>query len=250
MFLLFTAAWVRLLGSGPASTTVELRFPPPNGYFRKAEPADSFGSFLRKIPLKPEGTAVRFFDGRIKPNSNVYLGVFDWSLYPADLQQCADAVMRIRAEYLFANHRKREIGFHFVADGKMHWYADSPPAEKPRTQFDAWLKTLFSFASTASLHWDLKPRKLPEIQPGDVFFERRQPYGHCCLVLDVVYPNHGGNPRFMLAQSYMPAQDIQVLQDPVSGTAWFSLPEGELHTPEWTFPPNSLYRFKGGRKPE
>jgi hypothetical protein len=49
----------------------------------------------------------------------------------------------------------------------------------------------------------------------------------------------------MLAQSYMPAQDIQVLvnQGNASISPWYIMAEGPIETPEWTFAPEDLKRF-------
>ncbi|MBN2610182.1 MAG: hypothetical protein JXB00_01355, partial [Bacteroidales bacterium] len=55
------------------------------------------------------------------------------------------------------------------------------------------------------------------------------------------------NKVFLLAQSYMPAQDIQILKNPndKSISPWYSLDfEGDLITPEWTFKKTDLKRFK------
>lgn len=52
---------------------------------------------------------------------------------------------------------------------------------------------------------------------------------------------------FLLAQSYMPAQEIQILKSPndTKISPWYSLDFGNvLNTPEWTFTPNDLKRFK------
>jgi hypothetical protein len=50
----------------------------------------------------------------------------------------------------------------------------------------------------------------------------------------------------MLAQSYMPAQDVHILKNPAKwrSTPWYELDFGEeLRTPEWTFHKEDLKRF-------
>lgn len=48
----------------------------------------------------------------------------------------------------------------------------------------------------------------------------------------------------MLAQSYMPAQETQVLLNPRNKTVWYDLPlNGEIKTPEWTFSASDLRRW-------
>jgi hypothetical protein len=52
---------------------------------------------------------------------------------------------------------------------------------------------------------------------------------------------------FMIAQSYMPAQDIHILinANKLSVSPWYELDETatEIETPEWTFDKNQLKRF-------
>ena len=49
---------------------------------------------------------------------------------------------------------------------------------------------------------------------------------------------------FLLAQSYMPAQDIHIVKNPKGGI-WYSLKyfDSQLFTPEWTFPMLTLHQF-------
>jgi len=53
-----------------------------------------------------------------------------------------------------------------------------------------------------------------------------------------VAENKTGEKVFLLAQSYMPAQDIQVLKNPNNEhlSPWYSSQiTGQLVTPQWTF---------------
>jgi hypothetical protein len=62
--------------------------------------------------------------------------------------------------------------------------------------------------------------------------------------VDVVRHATSGARMFLLAQSYMPAQQVHVLRNPARGDAWYPLEfEGPLATPEWTFPRETLHRF-------
>ncbi|MDR3713868.1 MAG: DUF4846 domain-containing protein [Puia sp.] len=62
-------------------------------------PKLSFGEWLRSIPLKKDKT-VYLYDGSRKQNQSAQFAVLDISVGKEDLQQCADAVMRLRAGYL------------------------------------------------------------------------------------------------------------------------------------------------------
>jgi hypothetical protein len=85
--------------------------PPPDGYRRTYSPGgDPFCAWLRKIPLKKDRT-VYLYNGKPKPNQDAQFAVLDISVGHTDLQQCADAVMRLRAEFLYANHGWGQIHF-------------------------------------------------------------------------------------------------------------------------------------------
>jgi len=61
--------------------------------------------------------------------------------------------------------------------------------------------------------------------------------------VDVAQDEHGQRV-FLLAQSYMPAQDIHVLKNPGSNSPWYPARLGKtLVTPEWVFQPPRLMRF-------
>jgi hypothetical protein len=60
-----------------------------------------------------------------------------------------------------------------------------------------------------------------------------------------VAQNAQGERRFLIAQSYRPAQDIHVLRNPEEReSAWYpARTQGTLRTPEWTFDYRDLRRF-------
>ncbi len=238
---------------GVPVATVEDRFAPPVGYSRKPAGAGSFGAYLRLLPLKPADAQVHLFDGRLKNNQGVHAAVIDMSVGTKDLQQCADAVMRLRAEFLFAADRKDEITFNFT-NGFNASFARWTKGERIRVHGNAcswvsggkagathddllnYLEMVFSYAGTASLSKELKDCSTSPVQPGDLFIQGGHP-GHAVIVVDAAYDGTGGQV-FLLAQSYMPAQEIHVLKNPKDPnlSPWFKLNDGEeLVTPEWTF---------------
>jgi len=99
----------------PEGATIGDRFVPPDGFARKEYATEEFGSFLRNQPLKTHGTEVRLFNGELKRNQSAHAAVLDVSVGDRDLQQCADAVMRLRADYLYEAKRYADIHFNFVS---------------------------------------------------------------------------------------------------------------------------------------
>ena len=77
--------------------------------------------------------------------------------------------------------------------------------------------------------------------PGDVLIRGGFP-GHAVIVMDMV-EDATGKKMYLLAQSYMPAQDVHVLLNPLSDDAspWYPLNNAEtIITPEYDFTANQL----------
>jgi hypothetical protein len=240
------------------------RIAPPPGFQRTSLDAGSFGVWLRNLPLEPGRGVVHLYDGRPKPAQNLHVAVIAIDVGKRDLQQCADAVMRLRAEYLFANGQAQDVCFRAVSGDPMPyasyraglrppngraapWVAKAA-ADASWTGFRTYLDRVFGIANTASLARELEPVREPRsITAGDVYIEGAHGgrFGHAVLVLDVA-ENAAGDRVFLIAQSYMPAQGMHVLinpREPGLGP-WYRAPaNGSLETPEWSFPSGSLRRF-------
>lgn len=217
----------------PDADSVVSRFSVPPGYTRQKNKPGSFGAWLQKVPLKPRGTPTRTYNGDIAKTHAFTAAVADVGIGSQNLQQCADAVIRLRAEYLYQRKDYSKISFNFVSGFKCDYshYANgyryqngkwALVAKKDYTYpaFLRYMNLVFSYASTLSLEKELKPVSDPaDIKPGDVFIRGGAP-GHCFIVMDVAEDsNH--QKQFLLAQSFMPAQNIQVLQ--ADGSPWFSM---------------------------
>ena len=213
----------------------DIPLPPP--YRRVQKPADCFATWLRAISLKRDKT-VYLYDGTKKTNQSAQFAVLDVPVGDRDLQQCADAVMRLRAEFLLSAGRTSEICFTDNAGGKYHC-----PPSPDRRQFQAYLERVYSFCGTSSLSKQLKSLKNPDsIQPGDVLIKGGSP-GHAVIVMDVA-ENKDGKKLFLLAQSYMPAQSVHILINPIDPmlSPWYQLESshGSISTPEWIFKTNQF----------
>lgn len=229
-----------------SGSTVFERFNPPPGFTRSPIDTLTFGNYLRHLPLKTFGTSVRYYDGRPKNKRNVYLSVIDMDIGNRDLQQCADAIMRLRAEFLYARQRYEDIHFNFVSDGRPRYYLDYIEGDYSYTKFRKYMDHIFNRANTRSLIQELiSVGSIFEMQIGDVFIQTGNPYGHAVIVVDMAENVNTGEKVYILAQSYMPAQDIQVLINPDDPeiSPWYRLAEGLVKTPEWTFDTHHLKRF-------
>ena len=222
---------------------VKTRFNVPEGYKRIESAPNTWESFLQNLPLKAHGSQVKLYDGTLKSNTSTYLAVVDLSIGNRDLHQCADAIMRLRADYFNAQEKYSEIEFLFVSGKRSNyktWLGTRPPNAK---NYWAYLENVFNFASTLSLDKQLIHKEIDQLQIGDVFIKGGSP-GHAVIVVDKC-TNAKGEVKFMLAQSYMPAQETQILVNPASSESpWYDLNFGEyLNSAEYTFTKDQLKRF-------
>jgi hypothetical protein len=211
----------------------------PAGYQRLEADSNSFSFFLRHTRLKKDKT-VYHYDGSIKPNQSAQYAVLDISVPRNGLQQCADAVMRLRAEYLYGQQLFSAISF-TDNEGKTYRFA----APYTRAHFDSYLQTVFGFCGTASLSKQLKPvTQFENIEPGNVLIRGGFP-GHAVIVMEVA-ENAKSERIYLLAQSYMPAQDIHLLVNPSNedGSPWYEAnAQQHVYTPEYHFLTSELKQW-------
>lgn len=237
---------VKKIGSDTVTNILAERFDPPDGYTCIQSDSNSFAYYLQHLPLKKHGSMVRYYNKSTKPSHGVYCAVVNYSLGNRDLQQCADAVMRLRAEYLYRQEAYNDIHFNFISDGKPRYYTDFAKGDHSYPVFCKYLDYIFSYANTRSLFNELIPvDNIFKMKIGDVLIQKGYPYGHAVIVVNMAIEEKTGKKLFMLAQSYMPAQDIQILINPGNRdiSPWYTINEGNILTPEWKFHSNDLRRF-------
>lgn len=251
------------LSSYNIKESIYYRILPPSGFKRTEEEPSSFGFWLRFLPLKPGNPPVYLFDGRKKANQDAHFAIIDIDTGKKDLQQCADAVIRLRAEYLWYKGLYNEIHFNFLS-GFTFYYERWMEGFRPEVlgnkvfeekkegfynsykSFRKYLDNLFKYANTYSLSKEMVKVEIKDMKIGDVFICERGAgrFCHAVMVVDMVI-NNKGEKKFLLAQSFMPAQDIHILRNFQGSDPWYGTSFGEeLKTPEWTFSKDELKRFK------
>ena len=129
---------------------LENRLSVPKNARRTALPSGSFGSWLRGLPLKRKYAPVRFFNGRTKPNQDVHEAVVDIDIGTRNLQQCADSLIRLRAEYLYSKKPRPEIAFHYTSGHRIpfsKWAKGlrpilTPPSKSPKKRWTVELSLI------------------------------------------------------------------------------------------------------------
>ena len=175
------------------------------------------------------------------------------------IKELADAVIKLRAEYLYSHKRYDEIHFNLtngmtvpfskfangervsVSGNKTKW-VDGGKKGYDRSVFEEYLKFIYTYAGTLSLSKEARAKDIKDIEPGDFFIRGGSP-GHVVLVLDAAQDRRTGKKIMLLGQSYMPSQEFHLLKSFEKISPWYYVEDATLRTPEWTFQKGSLMGF-------
>jgi hypothetical protein len=240
------------------------RIAPPTGYtWEKAMP-NSFAEFLQNLPLAPAGSPILDYAGNPINNQSEHIAIINYDVGTKDLQQCADATIRLRAEYLFQQKRFDEIGFHFTSGDYFSWtdyangirpiingnsvsFSETANEDDSYTSFRKYLDVIYNYAGTISVNKETKPvTSNAAINSGDIIITPGSP-GHAVMIVGCAKDKHN-NKVYLLAESYMPAQSIHVLTNPFESgiNPWYNLDlnSGSIETARYTFSTANIRRFK------
>lgn len=243
--------------------TIKERFPAPEGYTWVEEKPDSFGYFIENFKLKPYGSQILTYDGTPIAAQDLHEAVFDIDTGTKDLQQCADAAIRLRAEYLFAAKRFDEIKFHFTSGDLVSWndykkgirafvkgnsvsFRKAADFDDSYRNFRNYLDLIFNYAGTISLNKETKPvAKTSDLKTGDILITPGSP-GHIVFISGVC-KNKAGDKLFLLSQGFTPAQSIHTLSNPFDKkiSPWYGLDvnAAETKTARYFFKPTNFRSF-------
>lgn len=222
------------------------RFNTPKGYRRKVS-KNSFGYFMEKYPLYKDGKKISLYNGKLSSKQDAHAAVLKMKLTDGDLQQCADSVIRLYAEYYYNQKRYDKIKFHLTngfevsfskwmqgmrvkVDGNKTYWVKSEKADSSYKAFDSYLRFVFTYAGTLSMVQESEKISEKDIRVGDIFIYGGNP-GHVEMVVDVC-ENKAGDKAFLLGQGYMPAQQFHILKNPT-----------DKHNP-WYYVSKISYPFK------
>jgi len=220
----------------------------PQGFFREEVDSLSFAFYLRQLPLDTLDNTIYSYDGSVISSGGYHHSIIKIDIGKRDLQQCADAIMRLRAEYLFELKQYQNIHFNFLSDGKPRYYTNYSKGDRSYKKFRKYMDYIFSYANSSSLRDEMKAiTEINEMKIGDCFVQKGSPIGHAVIVVDMAKNKKTGERIFLVAQSYMPAQSIHILNnlDDQNLDPWYPLNFKEkLILPSWTFYKKDLRHFK------
>ncbi|MFP3833163.1 DUF4846 domain-containing protein [Chryseobacterium sp. SIMBA_028] len=243
--------------------TIRERFSPPKEYEWEDEKSDSFGYFIENFKLKPYGSQILKYDGSPIATQHLHEAIFDIDTGNKDLQQCADAIIRLRAEYLYKMKRFDEIKFHFTSGDLLSWndYKNGTRAivngnsvsfrkmsafDDSYQGFRNYLDLIFNYAGTISLNKETRPvTQNSDLKTGDILITPGSP-GHIVFIAGVS-KNKKGKKVYLLAEGFTPAQSIHLLSNPFNKniSPWYDLDINaqETKTARYIFKPTNFRSF-------
>ncbi|WP_298902291.1 DUF4846 domain-containing protein [uncultured Psychroserpens sp.] len=245
------------------SLTIKSRVNCPEGYKRVAYAKGSFEEYLRHYKLKPFGSKIINYDDTAYFWQGGHVGILEIPVPQNGLQQCADALIRIRSEYLWKNNRKDEIGFNFTSGHYCSWkkYAEgyrpkingskvtfSKTASPNDTEanFYKYLNLIYTYSGTLSLFNELSEiEDVSQLKIGDMLIKGGTP-GHIVMICDEVI-NEKGEKRFLLFQGNTPAQSVHLVKNLEDATLspWYQLEkDAVIPVSNYTFSSSKFVRFK------
>lgn len=223
-------------------STVSSRVLEPHGYLRETTTAGTWHHYLQNLKLQPHGSKVLDFQGRPISDQHNHFAVMDIDVGKKDLQQCADATIRLRAEYLYQKQDFDKIKFQFTSGHCYAWidhakgirpevkgnkvtFKQASTADNSYQNFRKYLDIIFMYAGTISIEKELsKVNRGGDYQIGDVIVHLGSP-GHAVIIVDRA-KNSQGKYIYLLAQGYTPAQSIHIVKSHDRGISpWFDVPK-------------------------
>lgn len=265
---------ILLLGCKNDNSSIEInssgltlleRIKAPEGYVWVTEESGSFGEFLQNAKLKKTGSQILDFKQNPISNQSEHVAIMDYDIGEKDLQQCADAVIRLRAEYLYQQKRFDDISFHFT-NGDIFSWNDYKMGIRPKlissTQiafikganeddsyksFRNYLEVVFMYAGTISLNNETASiSNNKQIKTGNILVTPGSP-GHALIIVGRAISKKG-DVVYLLAQGYTPAQSIHIITNPYNGkiNPWYKLDinDSPTITARYTFIKTNIRCFK------
>lgn len=183
-----------------------LDLPPPEGFERTSNSSESYGAYLRSLPIKSNNN-IALWTGQHLPNDTYSsLAVLDVSLlFNENLEQCADFSMRLWGDYLKHNNQLNELALY-------DFYGNKKPFLKSGRSYLSYLRWHMAYSNSYSIKLGAKPvRLLSELQAGDMFVQNRgdEGIGHVSVVIDQA-ENEFGHKLYLVGYSFMPAQQFHI----------------------------------------
>jgi len=246
-----------------AGATISDRVIVPEGYKRVEYAEGSFEVYLRNYQLKQFGSKIINYDDTKYYWQQGHIGILEIPVPKNGLQQCADALIRVRSEYLWENNRKDEIGFNFTSGDYCSWlkyaegyrpkingntvtFSKTASENHSKENFYKYLNLIYMYSGTLSLYHELpKINNAKDLKVGDMLIKGGLP-GHIVMICDEAV-NERGEKIFLLFQGNTPAQSVHLVKnlEDSNKSPWYRLEkDAVIPVSNYTFYDSKFVRFK------
>lgn len=196
---------------------------PPKGYSIIKYEQGSYAFYIQNLNLKSDKTVLTYQKKDISSSYNVFHVIDMPLLFKSDLEQCADYVMRLWAEYHKENKILNKL-YLFDYTGKKKLYYDASYGS-----FNNYLLKIFNYSNSYSLKAGCKVIDVKVLRPGDMIVQNNNGgIGHVSIILNIA-SNKNNEKLYLVGYSFMPAQEIHIEKavDQFGVDGWFTI-EGYL----------------------
>ncbi len=230
----------------PQNLIGSLPLPEP-GFVRLPLDENSFGAWLRNLPLLPPGSPVLDYRKRIYKSSNdtTVAAVINLDIRGRRMEQCMDILIRLYGQFLWEKDRASELKLPLPGGYWLLW-ADWMQGIRPvfngidvtlkRTadqdnsykQYSAYLRTVYAVSHTQQFYYWYEPILPEEIEVGD-FFVLKGTKSHAVMVVDLAV-GRGGQKYALIGHGDTPACEFHLLNYNKS-RPWIPLDPHDSHLP-------------------
>ena len=250
-----------------SGTSISSMIQVPQDFIRPPFPATSLQSYLQTLPVKSYNSKVIKYDGYEK-HFNCYAAVLQTDLeITEDLIHGEHIIQYLRAQFLYKSEKYDMINYSYDDNRSLsfdQWGAgarfvwqdtiyvlDTIAAENYSYEsFQKYMNTIFQNSSTNSIAMDTRNIDYSELSIGDVLVQPKdfRNRGHAVFVVDMAVHPSTGEKLVLLAQGYMPSQDLHILKNTLEPeiSPWYRVNDESPYfaTAQWTFRQKHARRFK------
>ena len=203
--------------------------PPDTDFVRVVINRNSFGDWLRHLPLMPAGSAVYDYRGRVHKSGDdsTVAAVVDLDIKGRRLEQCMDILIRLYAQYLWDVQRAEDLilplpggywlawkdwaeGIRPVFHGIDVSLKKSERSDHSYSQYQNYLRLVYAESHTQQFYYWYQPVPVEDVRIGD-FFVIRGSKSHAVMIVDMAY-GPDGQKYALVGQGDTPACQFYLLK--------------------------------------
>ncbi len=230
-------------------------------YQRLPVDAASFGQWLRQLVLKPPGSPVLSYKGKVHKSArdSTVAGVINLDIQGHKHEQCMDILIRLYAEYLWQN--KLAAGLNLPLPGGIwiswaEWLSGLRPefhglqvrlkpaavSDSSFQNYENYLRLVYSESHTQQFYHGLRRIDQQDLQIGD-FIVSRGSKSHAVMIVDLAR-NKQGQLIALIGHGDTPACEFYLLNYRINNP-WFPLNFEQEKLP---LPIKRIMKWKGLRR--